>query len=190
MTLFQHTLGQLLRGEKTETSRLALPLADGEHIVGREMIQYPSGVKSVMRGTDKGWRIKYQVGKEYAIQPARGVASIGRYRLVDIWWQDVRQLTWDQIEAEGFPNHVQFLNVWTKMHDLPAYEIWRDYRIPHGKYKSAVDFIESRPDERYQAWRMKIEVFWDTVDWDAPTVLALGIDHHQELIKALNAPVR
>lgn len=195
MTLFQHTLGQLLRGEKTETSRLALPLADGEHIVGREMIQYPSGVKSVMRGTAKGWTVKWQVGKDYAIQPARGVASIGRYRLIDVWRQDVRTLTTEQIKAEGweikeFDSVTQypdlwFLRLWVSMHDkLARVKLGQKPRIEWH------DYLAQRPAEYYMTWRMSITVLWDTVDWDAPAVKALHIDHHQELIKALNMPVR
>ncbi len=165
MTLFQHTLGQLLRGEKFETSRLALPEADGEHIIGREMIQYPSGIKSVMRGTAKGWTIKWQVGKDYAIQPARGVKAIGKYRLVDIWLQDVRTLTAEQIAAEGFNDHwnhtarVAFFRVWTAMHDknfAGQYE-----RRPNELY------LDNRPNEFYVAWRMEIKVLYETIDWNA-----------------------
>lgn len=139
MTLFQHTLGQLLRGEKTETSRLALPEADGEHIIGREMIQYPMGIKSVMRGTAQGWRVKWQVGSEYAIQPRRGVKSIGKYRLVDIWWQDLRSLSNAQVQAEGFESFDDFVYLWTKMHGTNVFE----------------------------AWRMEIEVLYETIDWNA-----------------------
>lgn len=165
MTLFQHTLGQLLRGEKTETSRLALPHADGEHIVGREMIQYPMGIKSVMRGTVQGWRIKWQVGKDYAIQPARGVKSIGQYRIVDIWWQDVRMLTDKQVNAEGFKTWQSFFETWCAMYDQKA--------LPFPTDLTVWRHLEYRPSERYTAWRMSITVLWDTVDWDAPAVRAL-----------------
>lgn len=177
MTLFQHTLGQLLRGEKTETSRLSLPLADGEHIVGREMIQYPMGNKSVMRGTAQGWRIKWQVGKTYAIQPARGVASIGQYRLVDIWQQDVRTLTADQIAAEGFKDgslrsgKVKFFMLWTQMHDKNI----------AGRFerKPLFIYLDNRPTEFYLAWRMKIEIVYESINWDAPAVKALNINPYQ-----------
>lgn len=139
MTLFQHTLGQLLRGEKTETSRLALPQADGEHIVGREMIQYPMGNKAVMRGTPHGWRLKWQVGRDYAIQPSRWVKSVGQYRIVDIWWQDVRSLSNAQVQAEGFEANYDFIHLWLKMHG----------------------------ENNFEAWRMSIKVLYETVDWNA-----------------------
>lgn len=187
MTLFQHTLGQLLRGEKTETSHLALPLADGEHIVGREMIQYPSGIKSVMRGTAKGWTVKWQVGKDYAIQPARGVASIGRYRLVDIWRQDVRELTLGQVDDEGFGSWSEFWFTWSKMHDP---KLSASTFHENGWWNSALkvkEYLSYRPDERYQAWRMEIEVLYETIDWDAPAVQALNINPYADLKQRLTA---
>jgi hypothetical protein len=105
MTLFQHTLKALLRGEKTETSRLALPEPDGTACRGTEMIQYPSGVLSVMRGADMRWFPKWQVAR----------------------------------------------------------------------FADVIDMINHRPAEYYQAWRMTVRVLWDTVDWDAPAVMALHI---------------
>jgi hypothetical protein len=162
MTLFQHTLKQLLTGQKTETSRLALPEPDGTSCKGTEMIQYPNGTKSVMRGADMRWFPKWQVGKDYAIQPNRGVKAVGRYRIEDIWWQDVRSLSNAQVQAEGFASYDDFMRLWIRMHGT----------------------------DKFEAWRMEISVLWDTVNWEAPAVLALEIDHHQELIKALNTPVR
>lgn len=190
MTLFQHTLGQLLRGEKTETSRLALPLADGEHIVGREMIQYPMGNKAVMRGTPHGWRLKWQVGRNYAIQPARGMKSVGQYRVLDVWQQDVRTLTREQAEAEGFAwptPWTDFMQVWMKMHDASRqfylgedafyhYNRGKGYGWQIAQLIDLIDMINHRPDEHYQAWRMKIEVLWDTVDWDSQYVRHLGLN--------------
>lgn len=186
MTLFQHTLGQLLRGEKTETSRLSLPHADGEHIVNREMIQWPSGVKSVMRGTAQGWRIKWQVGQQYAIQPARGVKSIGKYKLLDVWQQDVRTLTPQQVTAEGFSNLSGFLVVWCAMHDKtqnPVVLGTNDEPLDDLWHKA---FMAQHPyPERYQAWRMKIEVQYETVDWDAPAVKWLQISPYADLKQRL-----
>lgn len=172
MTLFQHTLRVLLTGQKTETSRLALPEPNGETCKGTEMIQYPSGIRSVMRGADMRWFPKWQVGRDYAIQPARGVKSVGRYRIENIWKQDVRTITPEQLTAEGFINGLSgdrfyaFMRVWTLMHDpigrsrlsLKPTDEWRDY-------------LDQRDDSLYTAWRMQISVLWDTVDWDAVHIL-------------------
>lgn len=159
MTLFQHTLGALLRGEKTETSRLALPEPDGETMIGTEMICYPSGIKSVCQGREMRWIPKWQVGKDYAIQPARGVKSIGRYRIDNIWKQDVRTLTEAQRKAEGFQDIFGFWLVWGRMHDA-------EYLQKNGIYAYCAD-LKTRPDERYTAWRMQISVMYETIDWNA-----------------------
>lgn len=165
MTLFQHTLKALLCGEKTETSRLALPDADGEHIIGREMIQYPFGKLTVMQGRGMRWIPKWQVGKDYAIQPARGVKAIGRYRIENIWKQDVRTLTPGQLNREGFKNYLSFMQLWTKMHDHEWFlKSWR------------VTDLESRPAELYTAWRMQITVLYDTIDWNAEAVQHIKFD--------------
>jgi hypothetical protein len=148
MTQFQHTLKALLEGRKTETSRIALPQPDGTGEFDCEMIGYPLGVPSVQRylvGWDK-WRTVWQTGKDYAIVPARGKKSVGRFVVDAIWWQDVRSLTAKQIQAEGFNSAQAFDALWLKMHG-----------------------------EHYEAWRMTIRVLWETVDWDAPAVVALQI---------------
>ncbi len=149
MTQFQHTLRQLLTGEKTETSRIALPEPDGTGLRDGEMFRWPNGVKAVQRfnASQMKWITVWLEGQEYAIQPARGVRSVGRYRVEAIWWQDVRSLTAQQIKAEGFSSAQAFDALWQKMHG-----------------------------EHYEAWRMSIRVLWETVDWDAPAVRALQIE--------------
>lgn len=168
MTQFQHTLKALLEGRKTETSRIALPHSDGTGTFDCEDIRWPNGIESVQRlkvGV-LGWRTVWQVGKDYAIEPHRGVRSVGRYRVEAIWRQDVRTLTLGQIEAEGFENRYDFLSVWCAMHDKQFKPI-----AAHGWAH-----LDYRPAERYQAWRMTIQVLWETVNWDARAVRALQIE--------------
>lgn len=159
MTLFQHTLGALLRGEKTEISRLALPEPDGTVSIGTETIRFPNGILSVCQGRAMRWIPKWQVGKDYAIQPARGVKSIGRYRIENIWKQDVRTLTSDQIRAEGFGINRAFYDTWCWMHDVQAAKV--------GIFSNGYAHLEYRPAERYMAWRMQISVMYETIDWNA-----------------------
>jgi hypothetical protein len=182
MTIFQHTLKSLLTEMKTETSRLALPESDGEIMIGTEMLRYPNGVKAVCQGRHMRWTPKWVVGQDYAIQPNRGVKAVGRYRIEDIWKQDVRTLSDAQIASEGFLSEVGFLMVWCAMHD-------KSFSKEYKRRPRALQ-MDSRPSELYTAWRMSITVLWDTVDWDASAVKILHIDRHQELIKALNTPVR
>lgn len=165
MTLFQHTLEALLRGEKTETSRICGLLSDGTGVRGSEAIRYPGGVKTLCRlSRTDSWTKVWAVGQGYAIQPGRGIAAVGRYRVLDIWQQDVRKLKPEQIAAEGFQKRADFMRIWTWMHDRDMYGIhWSGLKL------------DGRPNERYLAWRMSIEVLWDTVLWDAPAVMALQI---------------
>ena len=140
MTQFQHTLKALLEGRKTETSR----------IVKVNQLWYPNlGV--IADSDDHGWnnRTVWAIGKDYAIVPARGKKSVGRFVVDAIWWQDVRSLTAKQIQAEGFNSAQAFDALWLKMHG-----------------------------EHYEAWRITIRVLWETVDWDAPAVAALHIDRN------------
>lgn len=170
MTQFQHTLKQLLTGQKTETSRIALPEPDGTGTFFCEMIRYPGGVPCVqlyLPTWDK-WRTVWETGKEYAIVPRRGVKSVGRYRVESIWRQDVRTLTEAQVHAEGFQTWQEFLQVWCQMHDPKVLSFSTDWTVSK--------HLATRSPERYQAWRMTIRVLWETVDWDAPAVRALQID--------------
>lgn len=195
MTLFQHTLGQLLRGEKTETSRI---IKDGDYtfVCGhRPAMWHPRNDVSLYSSVHtKIGTTRFVEGRDYAISPGRGKFSIGRYKIEAIWRQDVRHLMHDQLKAEGFHDahpgeaRYRFLQIWTAMHDR-KFKWWfdsqiLDYRLKIGRtedicdYKTMMQWIGNRPAEYYQAWRMKIEVLYETINWDAPTVLALRIDHH------------
>jgi hypothetical protein len=172
MTQFQHTLKALLEGRKTETSRIIKP---DQYLVGENFVQY-------VRSSSGLHRVYFEKGKDYAIQPARGVRSVGRCRVEAIWRQDVRTLTLGQVDDEGFTSWQEFWTVWCKMHDpspLPFQKI-------DGYFPSILDCknaLMERPAERYQAWRMTIKVLWDTVDWNAPAVKALHIEPYHDTIK-------
>lgn len=171
MTQFQHTLKQLLMGQKTETSRLALPEPNGTGEYDCEMITFPMGTMAVslLKKNARNWSHKWVVGKDYAIQPSRTAKSIGRFRVLNIWRQDVRTLTAEQAEAEGFESRLAFLSCWIKMHDPRIYNQWQGVLLR----------VDNRPNEYYSAWRMSITVLWDTINWDAPAVAALQITPHR-----------
>lgn len=188
MTQFQHTLRQLLTGAKTETSRIVKP--DERWVNGDVGIPYKGGVycfngAAVIAALKPGAR--FVKGKDYAIVPARGVKSVGRFRVEAIWRQDVRTLTPEQTKAEGFLNYAAFMVVWCKMHD-PTFKMdydpqgdWRIQLLGKGTVVTALEWLkilQLRPDAFYQAWRMTISVLWETVDWDAPAVRALQIEPH------------
>lgn len=180
MTQFQHTLRPLLLGKKTETSRI---VKEGQEYAGA----LPHAIPLVYQW-DKGvnrTRTLWQVGKDYAIVPRRGVKSVGRYRVEKIWRQDVRTLTLGQVDAEGFNVLLwtEFWVTWCKMHDPSMVAALRSVQKENRSHVDARNVIANRPAERYQAWRMTISVLWDTVDWDAPAVRALQIEPHGAILK-------
>lgn len=170
--IFQHTWEKVLSGEKTQTRRIVKPKT-----------VFPSNMRST-DNTDGDWmwhgkvftasackpgtgywglgyteaRIKYEVGKTYAVQPGRGKKAVARIRILSIRREDVREISGQDVKAEGFDNRVAFMNVWLQMHDPEIYEIYRDYRFPHQEYKQAAPFLRSRPAERYDAWALTFEV--------------------------------
>jgi hypothetical protein len=180
VTQFQHTLAALLRGKKTETSRI---IRSGERL---EDFYYDGPNQHVYAANDRlVWATNGSLfDQTYAIQPRRGQKSIGRFKVEKIWRQDVRTLTVEQLQAEGMPilgGWYHFVQLWAKMHDK-AFEFnfdpsAVDYRVREGKRRDIVgwdtlkEMIANRPAERYQAWRLKIRVLNETVDWDSPAVV-------------------
>lgn len=172
MTQFQHTLRQLLTGEKTETSRICKLQDEAFSILG--LWEDEGGEILSVYNHDQERKV-WVTGKDYAIQPARGVHSVGRYRVEAIWRQDVRMLTYAQVQAEGFFSLVAFLGVWSQMHDKPVEEFRRQCGLKNFNYDAMDEYMKNRPAERYQAWRMTIKVLWETIDYEAPAVRALQI---------------
>src|SRR5258705_10343274 len=165
MTQFQHTLKALLEGRKMETSRIVKPneytwicgersAPWNEHGVTK---LYSQVIAETQTSTSMRQRTAWEVGKDYAIEPHRGVRSVGRYRVEAIWKQDVRTLTPEQVKAEGFIERYDFWLTWCEMHDKQAFDITAERGLTHLSY---------RPAERYQACRMTIQVLWPTVRWD------------------------
>lgn len=102
--IFQHTIDLVLSGQKTQTRRI---VKNGERpIYDRWQI------KSIRAGR----RLKWKVGKTYAVQPQRGAKGVARIELLEIRRQDVRDISDEDVLAEGFAGRDQFLNVWRQMH--------------------------------------------------------------------------
>lgn len=151
MTQFQFThsllyvpnpaTGQL----KTLTSRLVHSEPDGTSVRG-EMIQFPNGIPTVVRGDGVKWVVKWQVGKDYAIQPGRGMKATGRYQVLAIRRYDVRTITNDEARREGFINRYDFLRLWVSLYDKPVLDTWQEY------------LLAQRPDKRYDAWQISFKV--------------------------------
>lgn len=169
--IFQHTWEKVLSGEKTQTRQLSAPYADGFSIAGKEMIGFPNGVLSVMHGdkSDEKWNVKYQVGKAYSVQPGRGKKAIARIEITDIHYEDVREISDEDVKAEGFDSTTQFLETWTQMHDVPALGYlnadmgFGSYRslesgIPLYGYEAWQGYLNTRPANRYMAWALTFKL--------------------------------
>jgi len=162
----KHELAQkVVRGEKTETRR---PVKEGEDLIER------NGLKTVLT---KAGRIKWQVGREYTLCWGRGKPAyylvndtliapdklmlelgydsdswhILKIRLLDIYCEDVREISHTSSIAEGFTNPLEFLGVWASFYDSEASYAFSKYTMyPY-------DYVNKRPTSLYLAYALKFE---------------------------------
>jgi hypothetical protein len=166
--IFQHTFEAVLSGKKTQTRRIAAPEPNGESCAGFEMISYPMGIKAVVRGSrdDMKWNVKWQVNKDYAVCPGRGKSQVARIRLTDIRREDVRCISEQDAVAEALYSPFEFLEVWTHMHDKPAWNAQNNTDFSDGDESGRISHSAAwmswlkgtRPAERYQAWVLTFEL--------------------------------
>ncbi len=103
--LFQYTWTFVVQEEKTQTRRLVKP---GE--VARR------GRYNRIEAIVTNGRVKWQVGKTYAVQPGRGQAQIARIVLTRIRSECLSRISTADAIAEGFGNRRDFLNAWQHIH--------------------------------------------------------------------------
>lgn len=125
--IFQHTWQRVLDGSKTQTRR---PVQDGDRLRPNELDtegSWPFPVTVLRRG-----RLKWEVGHTYAVQPARGKKAVGRICITDIGREGLRDISHEDIEAEGIPSYtcdyeyrVAFLQLWNSAHTKPGTR-WRE----------------------------------------------------------------
>jgi len=101
----------ILRGEKTQTRRVAKPGETWEPyseavITSSYRLPLPHQMSPVKR-------VKWQVGKTYALQPGRGKSEVGRIRITDIQIElGVQCMHEDEIIAEGYSSIEEYALVW------------------------------------------------------------------------------
>src|SRR5690606_26680202 len=47
-------------------------------------------------------RVKWVVGRTYAVQPGRGKPAVARIRITDIRQERLQDISWNDLEAEGY----------------------------------------------------------------------------------------
>lgn len=159
--IFQHTWELVVSGAKTQTRRL---------------YSYRHSVSAHAEGTTityhsaAGW----EVGKTYAVMPARGVRGLRKVADIEITRirrEDIREISEADAEAEGFGYSVNFWHTWVDMHDQSFYETFAyaadmDYLREYGFY--------DRPLSRYDAW---------VLDFRVVNVYADAVAKARELLK-------
>lgn len=90
------------------------------------------GTKTVTRRPFKGGiECRYVEGKTYAVQPKRGYASVGRFRVLSVRREALSELTETEAVAEGFANSAEFWATWARLYPKrnggidPEQLVWR-----------------------------------------------------------------
>ena len=104
MTIFQHTWRQVCDDVKTQTRRTVKPGETAEpdpEASGRYLAVY----------TAKN-RVKWRVGGQYSVQPARTAKAIARFEITRIRRESALDISDDDARAEGFKDRDEFLETW------------------------------------------------------------------------------
>lgn len=103
--IFQHTLDNVLAERKTQTRRVINP-SDAE-IRGRH-----NRIEAVLTNG----RLKWVVGRTYAVQAGRCESSIARIQITKINSQYVKYISTHDAIEEGFNSKSEFIETWKKIH--------------------------------------------------------------------------
>lgn len=76
-----------------------------------------------------------------------------RIRITAIRREDVRNITNDDLRAEGFSDYKGFMLAWCLKHDKTAYRALASEEVWHGK-----QYFDERPGQYYQAWALEFEL--------------------------------
>jgi hypothetical protein len=130
--IFKHTWKKVLTGKKTQTRRL---VNEGERLLTYDRLGFPH---EVLEGGIRRERLKWQVGKSYAVQPGRGKKALGRIRLTGIRRERLQDILGEDARAElGWTNESQpypcrdltarqcFMELWDEIHQKRGNR-WQD----------------------------------------------------------------
>ncbi len=144
--LFIHTIDKVLDGSKTQTRRIVKPnhhaLNYWRTEIGDDLHIGMSGDGTNIGVVQSSGRDMWRVFSDYAVQPGRGKKAIAHIFLRSIRREDVRLISLEDAQAEGFTDEFEFMRVWLSMHNKPLYK---------AEYWGMKSILE-HPPERYQAW--------------------------------------
>lgn len=110
--IFQHTLPQVLYGNKTQTRRII----DTDEVAIR-------GRYNQIEAVLHNGRTKWCVGKTYAVQPGRGEGQVARIKLTKINSEQITRISSRDALAEGFSNRQIFLQTWQSIHGENSFNL-------------------------------------------------------------------
>ena len=90
---------KVLNGEKTQTRRL---FREGDYT----WLAPGSAGARITEVCDRNHRVKWQVGRSYAVQPGRGKKAIGRFKLLAIRRELLQNISDDDARQEGIGSYV------------------------------------------------------------------------------------
>lgn len=148
MNFKEELLAKVLAGTKTQTRR---PVKDGDEFC----VDYSEGSYVV-----NSRRTRYHMYQEYAACPGRGKPQQGRIYIDWIKREDVRQISGDDIVAEGFTSAFDFFKVWSGFYDKPMAKMVDNLRArfdggdPDELHRVLSGELWRRPHDLYQAWAL------------------------------------
>lgn len=106
---------KILKDEKSQTRRIVKS--------GEWLVELDGGGKIVFREPATP---KWETGKTYAIQPGRGKAAVGRFMLLDIQQERVKDISEADAIAEGFSSISEFFGLFESINGKGALdkEVW------------------------------------------------------------------
>jgi hypothetical protein len=153
-------LAKVLAGTKTQTRRVVKP---GEQLWAQRDSRFNGGVFTAKR------RAKWREGHTVAVIPGRGKHAVGRVLIKEIREDlNVRNISVEDVQAEGFLTREMFLATWIALND-PQLERKISRSIPverrHDRgfvaqevLDAIINDLPNRPDEFYRAWAITFEL--------------------------------
>lgn len=130
--IFSETADLVMSGKKTQTRR---PAKEHDRIM-----RWKESGSSFSKGVynDQMKRMRYQVGKTYAVQPARSAKSIGRILVTDLRLEPLHDISIEDTIAEAIlPNNIKepqylttylmgFIQTWMRLYPEGDEHAWEN----------------------------------------------------------------